>query len=139
MHKILAAAAALGLLALPLQASAQTASEPNTKAAPAGQKDSAAKPGASAPKAANSKTESRTQAKGSTAATRHKATGKREARLTNTKRMAKHGHTMRYAKGPHGKRFVKSHRGRHAFGYSAPRLKGHHRHHHRVAYGRGCR
>jgi hypothetical protein len=66
--------------------------------------------------------------------------GKREARLANTKRMAKHGHNVRYAKGLHGKRFVKTHRGRHAFGYSAPgRLKGHHRHHHRVAYGRGCR
>ena len=48
--------------------------------------------------------------------------------------MAKHGHKLRYAKGVHGKRFVKSHRGRHAFGYSAPRrLHGHHRHHHRVA------
>ena len=37
MHKILAAAAALGLLALPMQASAQTSSEPTTKTAPAGQ------------------------------------------------------------------------------------------------------
>ena len=140
MHKILAAAAALGLLALPLQASAQTTSEPTTKAAPGGQNDSAVKPGAPAPNAANSKTESRTQAKGSLA-TRSKVTGKREARLGKTKRMAKHRHNMRYAKGLHGQRFVKSHRGRHAFAYSAPRnLKGHHRHHHhRVAYQRGCR
>ena len=156
MYKILAAAAALGLLALPIEASAQSASEPTTKAAPAGQNDTAAKPGASAKNATKGKTESRTQArsgaqsgaqsgaksaaKGSKAATRNKAMGKREARLANTKRMAKHGHNVRYAKGLHGKRFVKTHGGRHAFGYSAPgRLKGHHRHHHRVAYGRGCR
>lgn len=136
MQKILAAAAALGLLALPMQASAQTSSEPTTKTAPAGQRESGAKAGASTQKAPDAKTDGK-RAEGPKV---NKAKGKREARLAKTKRMAKHGHKLRYTKGLHGKRFVKSHRGRHAFGYSAPRrLHGHHRHHHRVAYGRGCR
>jgi hypothetical protein len=144
MHKILAAAAALGLLALPIEASAQTTNEPTAKTAPAGQADSAAKAGASAQKARNAKTDGKTEGKSDAKSAEgprvNKAKGKREARLTKTKRMAKHGHKARYAKGQHGKRFVKSHRGRHAFGYSTPRrLNGHHRHHHRIAYGRGCR
>jgi hypothetical protein len=140
MHKILAAAAALGLLALPIEASAQTTNEPTAKTAPAGQTDSAAKADASAQKARNAKTDGKSDAKSAEGPRVNKAKGKREARLTKTKHMAKHGHKARYAKGQHGKRFVKSHRGRHAFGYSTPRrLNGHHRHHHRIAYGRGCR
>jgi hypothetical protein len=140
MHRILAAAAALGLLALPMQAAAQTSSEPTAKTAPAGQTDSAAKAGASAQKARNAKTDGKSDAKSAEGPKVNKAKGKREARLAKTKRMARPGHKARYAKGQHGTRFVKSHRGRHAFGYSTPRrLHGHHRHHHRVAYGRGCR
>jgi hypothetical protein len=148
MHKILAAAAALGLLALPMQATAQTSSEPTAKTGPAGPTDSATKAGAPTQKAPNAKTEGKTEgktdgksdAKSAEGPRVNKAKGKREARLAKSKRLAKHGHKMRYAKGQHGKRLVKSHRGRHAFGYSAPRrLHGHHRHQHRVAYGRGCR
>ena len=138
MHKILAAAAALGLLALPMQATAQTSSEPTAKTGPAGPTDSATKAGAPTQKAPNAKTEGKTDGKSDAKSAEgprvNKAKGKREARLTKTKRMAKHSHKMRYAKGRHGKRFVTSHRGRHAFGYSTPRrLHGHHRHHHRVA------
>ena len=144
MHKILAAAAALGLLALPIAAAVQTSSEPAAKNAPAGQTDAAAKAGKSAQKVPSAKTAGKTagksDAKRAEGGRLNAATGKREARLKKSKRMAKHGHKVRYAQGQHGKHLVKSHQGRHAFGYSAPRrLKGHHRHHHRVAYGRGCR
>src|SRR5262245_3737510 len=147
MHKILAAAAALGLLALPIGASAQISNEATS---PAGRSESATTPGPSTQTAPNAQTEKKTgnKAASKTAsktgakseATTSSAKGKREARLTTSKRMAKHGHTMRYANARHGKRFATSHRGRHAFGYNAPRrLHRHHRHHHRVAYRGGCR
>jgi hypothetical protein len=122
--------------ALPLEVAAQTSNEATT---PGAQTGSAASAGSSAQKAPNAqaagqtsgqttgettakttaKAASKSEAKRAERLGVNKAKGKREARLTKTKRMAKHSHKMRYAKGRHGKRFVTSHRGRHAFGYSA--------------------
>jgi cytoskeletal protein RodZ len=126
MHKILAALAALGLLILPIQASAQTSKQP------AATNDTAAKPDASAKKAPTADTSKASRAS--------KTATKREAGTTKNKRIAKQGHKLRYARAGHGKRFVRSHHGRIAYGYSdAKSMYRHHRHHHRVAYGRGCR
>lgn len=148
MHKILATAAALGLLVLPIGASAQTSNEPTS---PAGRSGAATTTSPSAQTAPNAKQENKTDkaaskadgksaAQGTASSGVNKAKAKREARHTTSKRMAKHAHKLRYAKTRHGKRLAASHRGRHAFGYNAPRrLNGHHRHHHRVAYRGRCR
>jgi hypothetical protein len=126
MHKILTAVAALGLFALPLQATAQTTKQP------AATKESTANTTTSENKAATAKT--------SKAARASKSAVKPEARTTKNKRFAKHGHKMRYARTGHGKRFAKSHRRHATYAFaSAKGLPRHHRYHHRVAYGRGCR
>src|SRR5215510_404721 len=83
MHKILAAAAALGLFALPLQTSAQTTNQP------AANKD-AANPAAS--------TKNTTTANTTKKASTNKHTLKRKTQASKTKRLAKHGRKPHYAK-----------------------------------------
>jgi hypothetical protein len=105
MYKILAGAAALGLLALPILASAQSTNKPTTK------NETAANPGTSTKKSAVVNTTKKAANKGSI---------KRQAHVTKKKRLAMHGHKMRHATAKHGKRFAKSHsRHRHVYGVSA--------------------
>src|SRR5215510_11410156 len=101
MHKILAAAAALGLFALPLQTSAQTTNQP------AANKD-AANPAAS---------------------TKNTTTANTTKKASKTKRLAKHGHKPHYAKATHGKRMAHAYRGRPSYGFTGTKSKRHHRHH----------
>jgi hypothetical protein len=104
MHKILLSAAVLGLLGLPILASAQSTNQPSTK------KETAANPGASTKKAAEANTARKAANKGSM---------KRQAQVTKKKRFAKHGNKMRHATTKHGKRFAKSHnRHRQVYGIS---------------------
>src|SRR5262245_26002136 len=97
MHKILAAAAVLGLLGLPILASAQSTNQLSTK------KETAANPGTSTKTAAKASATTQAAKKGSM---------KRHAQATKKKRLAMHGHKMRHATGKHGKRVAKAH-GRH--------------------------
>jgi hypothetical protein len=107
MRKILAAATAIGLLALPLQASAQT-----TQPAP---KTETTKPAGSAVKPT---------------AGEKKEAAKPMAGMAK-KHAAKRHHHKRFAK-HHGKRFAKHHRGHnHAYGYRSAKWHGHRHHHHR--------
>jgi hypothetical protein len=104
MHKILLSAAVLGLLGLPILASAQSTNQPSTK------KETAANPGASTKKAAEANTTKKAANKGSM---------KRPAQVTKKKRFAKHGNKMRHATGKHGKHVAKSHsRHRQVYGVS---------------------
>jgi len=114
MHKILAAAAALGLLALPLQTSAQTTNQP------AANKD-AANSGAS--------TKNTTTANTTKKASTNKHTLKRKTQASKTKRLAKHGRKPHYAKATHGKRMAHAYRGRPSYGFTGTKSKRHHRHH----------
>ena len=99
MHKVLAAAAVLGLLGLPILASAQSPNQPSAK------KETAAKPDTPGKKA----TQTSASKKGSM---------NRQTQVTNKRRLATHGHKMRHARGNHGKRFAKVHiRPRHASGF----------------------
>jgi hypothetical protein len=103
MYKILAGAAALGLLALPILASAQSTS-PTTK------NETAATPGTPAKKSAVANTTKKATNKGSM---------KRQAQVTKKRRVAMHGHNIRHATAKHGKRFAKAHsRHRHGYGVS---------------------
>ncbi len=125
MHKTLAAAAALGLLALPIQASAQNTNQPAAKS------EAAPTQGTATKKAAGANTTKKADA--------NKGTMKRQAHLSKNKRLAR-GHKLRYAKTVHGKRYVKSHRGqRHAYGFTASKSMHRHHHRHHVAYRGGCR
>ena len=102
MHRFLAAAAVLGLLGLPMLASAQSTNQPSTK------KETSAKPVTSTKKAAEANATRKAANKGSM---------KRHAKLAKKKR---------YATAKHGKHFTKSHsQHRHAVGSSA--AKGMHR------------
>ena len=126
MHKILTAVAALALFALPIQATAQTTNQP------AATKESTTNTTTSENKAANAKTRKPARAS--------KSAVKPEARTTKNKRVDKHGHKMRYARAGHGKRLARFHRRHPTYAFNAVKdLPRHHRHHHRVAYGRGCR
>src|SRR5689334_20544524 len=121
MHKILAAAAGLGLLALPIIASAQTTNQPPAKT------EAAPTQGGTTPKTPTAT--SRKKANATQSSMKH-GTLKRQAKSSKNKRLAQHGHKMRYAKTAHGKRYVKSHRGqKNAYGFTAG--KNMHRHHHR--------
>ena len=105
MYKILAGAAALGLLALPILASAQSTNKPTTK------NETAANSGTSAKKSAFANTRKKAANKGSM---------KRQAHVTKKKRLAMHGHKMRHATAKQGKRLAKSSsRHRHVYGVSA--------------------
>ena len=105
MHRFLAAAAVLGLLGLPILASAQSTNQPSTK------KETTANPGTSTKKPAEADATKKAANKGSM---------KRHAQVTKKKRLAMHGHKLRYATAKHGKRFTNSHsRHRHALGSSA--------------------
>jgi hypothetical protein len=115
MHKVLSAAAVLGLLALPIPASAQRSDQPTTK------NESAASSSTSTNKAADATSRKKAANKGSM---------KRHAQVTTKKRHATQGHKVRYTKAMHGKRFAKSHsRHRHIYGFSAgkPMHRAHHR------------
>jgi hypothetical protein len=125
MHKILTAVAALGLFALPIQATAQTTNQPSAT------KESTANPTTSKNKAATTKTSKPARAS--------KSAVKPEARTTKHMRVAKHGHKMRYARAGHGKRLAKPHRRHATYAFNAAKSLPRHRHHHRVAYGRGCK
>jgi hypothetical protein len=125
MHRILAVAGALGLLALPMLASAQSTNQPATK------NETVANPGTSTNKAADANTTKKAANKGNM---------KRQAQVTKNKRFAMHGHKMRSVKATHGKRFAKSHsRHRHVYGFSAGKSMHRSHHRHRVAYRGGCR
>jgi len=103
MHKVLAAAAVLGLLGLPILASAQSPNQPSAK------KETAAKPDTSGKKAAQASASKKAGSKGM---------NRQQAQVTNKRRLAAHGHKMRHARGNHGKRFAKVHiRPRHASGF----------------------
>jgi hypothetical protein len=109
MYKILVGAAALGLLALPILASAQSTNQPTTK------NETAATPGTSTKKSAVANTTKKAANKGST---------KRQAHFTKQKRLAMHGHKMRHATAKHGQRFAKSpSRHRHVYGFSTAKSK----------------
>jgi hypothetical protein len=102
MYKILAGAAALGLLALPILASAQSTNSPTTK------NETAA--GTPAKKSAVANTTKKATNKGSM---------KRQAQVTKKRRVAMHGHNISHATAKHGKRIAKSHsRHRHGYGVS---------------------
>jgi hypothetical protein len=108
MYKILVGAAALGLLALPILASAQSTNQPTTK------KETAATPGTSTKKSTVANTTKMAANKGST---------KQQAHFTKQK-AAMHGHKMRHATAKHGKRFAKSpSRHRHVYGFSTAKSK----------------
>jgi len=94
MHKIVAAAAVLGLLGLPMFASAQNTNQPSTK------KESAANAGIATKKA--------TKANATNKAAK-KSSMNRQAQVAKKKRLALHGHKMRHATAKHGKRLAKSH------------------------------
>ena len=96
MHKVLIAATVLGLLGLPILASAQSTNQPSTN------KDTAANPGTSTKKAV--------KANGTKQATK-RGSLKRHAQGRKKNRLAMHGHKMRHATARHGKRFAKSHGG----------------------------
>lgn len=102
MYKILAGAAALSLLALPIIASAQSTNQPSTK------KETAASPGTKKSAAANT-----------TKKAANKGSMKHQAQVTKKKRLTMHGNKMRHATAKHGKRFAKSHsRHRQVYGVS---------------------
>jgi|SRR5262245_6641576 len=109
MYKSLVGAAALGLLALPILASAQSTNQPTTKS------ETAATPSTSTQKSAVANTTKKAATKGGT---------KRQAHLTKQKRLAMHGHKMRHATAKHGKRFAKSpSRHRPVYGFSTAKNK----------------
>jgi len=94
MHKIVAAAAVLGLLGLPILASAQNTNQPSSK------KESAANAGNATKKA--------TKANATNKAAK-KSSMNRQAQVSKKRRLALHGHKMRHATAKHGKRLAKSH------------------------------
>ena len=109
MYKILVGAAALGLLAVPILASAQSTNQPTTK------NETAATPGTSTKKSAVANTAKNAANKGST---------KRQAHSAKQKRLAMPGHKMRHATAMHGKRFANSpNRHRHVYGFSTAKNK----------------
>jgi hypothetical protein len=101
MHKVLMAATLLGLLGLPMLASAQSNNQPSTK------KESAADPGTPANKAAKAYPTKQAAKPGSN----------KHAQISKKKRLATHHHNMPHVKANHGKRFAKSN-GRHRFAKS---------------------
>jgi hypothetical protein len=111
MHRILATAGVLGLVALPILASAQSTTQPTTKT------ETAATAGAKKSAAANT-----------TKKSANKGSMKRQAHVANKKRHAMHGqHRTRHVTAKHGKRLAKSHGGRHGHVYGISTGKRVHR------------